>query len=463
MKRNLLLIAITGLLMAACNSGGENLERVPIFKVLGPTGTVSTDVPIAIDGKAQEVSFRVYASGTWSALMSENSTGFSLSDTSGTAGDTSVKVVAAANRSGATRSATVTFVMNDSVYAYTIEQEEEQPYLDPVKLSFVISGYAQELNIAVETNQESWTYDLGDASTWLTERSKDNSSLVLSVAENKSGEVRNARIKIWSALHPEVFTFITVEQDWIIEAPVADLLDVVFGENCAASDASAMSMAIDGSCLDATVSTQYSERYGRWVAVFSAEPVTAAHDTGFWKIPYTTRTDFAEGLEDGYSIELLFARGDTQAPGKQIKPFASTQAGGTGMCFRATTHEINWEIHSGGTRTGDGYKFTGGKWNELYSGVVPQKDVFYHTVLTWDKTEGKARCYVNGELTTTLNVTGNFDHMVSNVNAYWFGLGADPNASDKGELSFQGTIVLARIYDDPLTSQQVNALYQLVE
>ena len=91
--------------------------------------------------------------------------------------------------------------MNDSVYAYTIEQEEEQPYLDPVKLSFVISGYAQELNIAVETNQESWTYDLGDASTWLTERSKDNSSLVLSVAENKSGEVRNARIKIWSVLH----------------------------------------------------------------------------------------------------------------------------------------------------------------------------------------------------------------------------------------------------------------------
>lgn len=94
---------------------------------------------------------------------------------------------------------------------------------------------------------------------------------------------------------------------------------------------------------------------------------------------------------------------------------------------------------------------------------MPQKDTFYHTVLTWDKAEGKARCYVNGELTTTLNVTGNFDHMVSNVNAYWFGLGADPNASDKGELSFQGTIVLARIYDDPLSSQQVNALYKLVE
>lgn len=195
MKRNLLLIAITCLLMAACNSGGENLGTRAIFKVLGPTGTVSTDAPIAIDGKAQEVSFRVYASGKWEASLSENATGFSLSDTSGAAGDTSVKVVAAANRSGATRSATVTFVMNDSVYAYTIEQEEEQPYLDPVKLSFVLSGYAQELNIAIETNQDSWTYDLGDASAWLTERSKDNSSLVLAVAENKTGDVRNARIK----------------------------------------------------------------------------------------------------------------------------------------------------------------------------------------------------------------------------------------------------------------------------
>ena len=53
--------------------------------------------------------------------------------------------------------------------------------------------------------------------------------------------------------------------------------------------------------------------------------------------------------------------------------------------------------------------------------------------------------------------------MTSNVNAYWFGIGADPNASDKGELSFQGTIVLARIYNDPLTADQVGALYKLVE
>ncbi len=463
MKRNLLLIAIAYLLMAACNSGGENLDRIPIFKVLGPSGTVSTDVPVEIDGKAQEVSFRVYASGAWTATLSEGATGFSLSDTSGASGDTEVKVLAAANRSGSARSASVTFVMNETVYTYTIEQEEEQPYLDPVKTSFVISGYAQELNIVIETNQESWTYDLGDGALWLAERSKDNSSLVLAVAENKTGSVRNARIKLSSALHPETFSFITIEQDWIVDAPAADLLDVVFGENCAADDVSAMKMTVDGSCLDATVSTQYSERYGRWVAVFSAEPVSGAHDTGFWKVPYTTRTDFAEGLEDGFSMELLFARADNQAPGKQIKPFASTQAGGTGMCFRAKTHEINWEIHTGGTRTGVGYKFTGGAWRELYSGVVPQKDIFYHTVLTWNRDEGIARCYVDGVLTATVNAAGEFDHMVSNVNAYWVGIGADPNASDKGELSFQGTIVLARIYNDPLSPQQVNALYKLVE
>ncbi len=462
MRRNLLLTAIACLIMAACNSGGENLDRIPIFKVLGPNGTVSTDAPIDIDGKAQEVSFRVYATDKWTASI-EGATGFSLSDTSGASGNTPVKVVASANRSGATRSATVTFLMNDTTYAYTINQEEEQPYLDPVKTSFVISGYEQELTLNFETNQDSWTYDLGDGAGWMTERSKDNTTLVLSVAENKSGSVRNARIKVWSELHPEVFSFINVEQDWIIDAPVADLLDVVFGENCAASDASAMKMAIDGSCLDATVSTQYSERYGRWVAVFSAAPLNTAHDSGFWKVPYTTRTDFAAGLEDGFSMELLFARADSDAPGKQIKPFAATQAGGAGMCFRAATHEINWEIHTGGKRTGDGYKFTGGGWRELYSGVVPQKDTYYHTVVTWNKEEGIARCYVNGELTTTINAAGEFDHMTSNVNAYWFGIGADPTASDKGELSFQGTIVLARIYNDPLSSQQVNALYQLVE
>jgi len=248
------------------------------------------------------------------------------------------------------------------------------------------------------------------------------------------------------------------------EAPVADLLDVVFGENCAANDVSAMQMAIDASCLDEGVSTQYSERYGRYVAVFSSDPIKGAHDKGFWKVPYTTRTDFAAGLEDGYSIELLFARSNAEwTANQQYKPFAATQAGGTGLCFRNTTHEINWEIHTGGTRTGVGYKFTGGAWRELYSGVVPEQNIFYHTILVWSKETGKAYCYVNGKLTATKDAAGEFDHMVSNVNSYWFGIGADPNASDKGELSFQGTIVLARIYNDPLSPLQVKALYQLVE
>ena len=72
--------------------------------------------------------------------------------------------------------------------------------------------------------------------------------------------------------------------------------------------------------------------------------------------------------------------------------------------------------------------------------------------------------YVDGELKATNNSAGGeFRHMNTNVDKRWFGIGADPNPNDNGQISFNGEVVIARIYDDPINADQVHALWKLVK
>ena len=108
---------------------------------------------------------------------------------------------------------------------------------------------------------------------------------------------------------------------------------------------------------------------------------------------------------------------------------------------------------------------TGGNvWKTAKSGVTPLKDVYYHIVAVWDKAAGTQKIYVDGELKATNNSAGGeFRHMNTNVDKRWFGIGADPNPNDKGQISFNGEVVIARIYDDPINADQVHALWKLVK
>lgn len=464
MKKLLTMFAIACAFLASCDSEGGDLNRTPLLKVVGPDGSDPSQ-PISIDGKSQEVAFTVLATTDWTADIAGDE-GFALSDRSGATGNTKVTVVAARNLSGATRSATVSFRLGgEERYAYTISQTEEQPYLDVTPAVVTLVGDPSEFTVAVSTNQSSWKVEIDspDGDGWLTQQSKESASITFLAEENTTGRNRTATLKFVSELHPEVFNYVTVTQGYVVPAPTADLLDVVFAEDGTAKDVSAMGMTVDASCLDETVSTAYNEKFQRYVAVFDRQATTAAKEKGYYKVPYTDRKDFAQKLEDGFSMELLVCRYDDPIK-QQIKPFASTQAGGTGICFRNhADNEINFEVHTGGTRTGDGYKFTGGGWRELYSGITPVKGTWYHVIGTWNKQTGQAQLFVNGVLTTTVNAAGEFDHMVSNVNAYWFGIGADPNASDKGELFFNGEVAIARLYDDPINADQVYALWKLVK
>lgn len=453
MKNKFLFIFCFGvlLLLPACKQNPDNMTRTPIFKVLGPDGTDNTEVNI--DGKAQNVNFTVLASEEWMASVN-GSDAFSLTETTGGSGKISIDLLANVNETGANRTASILFTLlgrEDYGYTFNVFQEEQKPYMEATPGTVVVSSYGGEFTVNVNTNQSEWTYDLGDGKSWINLVSKTETSAIFSVPENASGAKRDVDVMIYAVNAPELLAYVSVSQDIPAAPPTADLLDVVFNADMIATDISELKMTVDNSRLNSDNTVVFREKYGRYAAQFNNPTIGRGKlDAGYWLIPYTSTSTFGAKLADGYSYELLFCNYE-DAETTQVKPFSSTQAGGTGVCLRAGTGEINFETHIGGS------------WQMLYSGIVPKKNVYYHVVATWDKTNSLATLYVNGVLTATKNASGDFKFMDTSVDARWFGIGADPSGADQGEASFHGEVVIARLYDDPMSAEEVTALYNLVK
>lgn len=443
-----MLTCMSALMLWACKEEDYYTKRVQIMNVSGPNGSEISEY--VADGKSQVLTYTVIATTDWKVSLS--SSDFSLNPTSGGVGKTAVSVTLPVNETGSSRSSNLTFMCSDgTTKEFVISQKAQKPYLEIDVHDVTITGDGETFVVNVDTNQPEWSYEFGDDAGWVVEQNRTGVQVTFSVLENTSGAKRSVDIRFYATDAPELMDYVSVVQNIPVAAPVADLFDVVFNEDGTAYDGSAMKMDVKYDRRDNDMSVAYSEKYDRYVAKFNNATIARSSlAAGYYYIPYTTTSDFATKLADGFSYELVFCS-YTDPTAKQVKPFASTQAGGTGMCFRASTGEINFEVH------------VGGSWCELYSGVLPQKSQYYHVVATWDKANGMALLYVDGQLTASKNTSGDFKFMDTSVDARWFGIGADPNAKDQGEASFYGEVVIARLYDNPMSSDEVKALYKLVK
>ena len=233
--------------------------------------------------------------------------------------------------------------------------------------------------------------------------------------------------------------------------PVADILDVRFNADGSAEDVSPMKNTVT-TPKTGGMSTIWSNTYNRYIARFTNP--WAANATGYYKIDYTNNTKFRNALADGHTLEVL-VMGDYAGaiPNAEAKPFSSMQSGGTG--FLVTTisgsrqNELTFlpNVSTTGSST----------WRWCTSGIVPQARRFYHLVGVWNKTEGKAYVYVDGELRNTISATGSF--VFPATGSTWFCIGGDPGGVDVGQAGWTGDVVVARIYDKPLVAEEVSALW----
>ena len=147
-------------------------------------------------------------------------------------------------------------------------------------------------------------------------------------------------------------------------------------------------------------------------------------------------------LEDGHTLEVLMMLPEAPPNSNCSDVFASYQNGGSGISVE------NKEICL--------YFYIGGNYQRLLSGVTPVGGMYYHVVAVWNKEEEKLYIYVDGTQKATMNQSGNFTEPSSDSRYYV--VGGDPDGSSATE-AWPGTITFARIYDAPLTADQISTLY----
>lgn len=186
----------------------------------------------------------------------------------------------------------------------------------------------------------------------------------------------------------------------------------------------------------------------------------------FYRIDYTDNQAFKDAIADGHTLEVLFKpEYSGTIADREAKVFASHEAGGTGIMVKTK---------GSGSNSVNGLTFlpnvsTSGNstWRWTNSDIVPQNDAYYHVVGVWDKESQKSYIYVNGVLENELDLDGS-NYVGPKAGAEKFCIGGDACvvSGDKTtgvQNGINGTVVLARIYDDPLTGEQAQRLYQDVE
>ncbi len=246
--------------------------------------------------------------------------------------------------------------------------------------------------------------------------------------------------------------------------PQADLFNVVFHEDGTAEDVSPMKFDVEAG---GGPKTEWSDEFNRYVAKISGNDWGNSNVTKmFYRFDYTNNTKFKNAIADGHTLEVLF-KPDYSGTllNREAKIFASHEQGGTGIMVKRTENGPNNKNTL--TFLPNVSKTTTSTWRWCASEVIPVPDEYYHIVGVWNKDEKKAYIYVNGELQNELTLDGsNYKAAIAGATSFCIGGDATKVSSTKTtgvQNGINGTIVLARIYDDPLDAEQATRLYQDVE
>ena len=386
--------------------------------------------------------------GTWDAqITGENSEWLTEKERT----ETSITFTAAANPNNAEQTATITFTSKehpDFEETVTIKQNaKEAIYMDltPEEEPYVITIDGGDLRLIVGTNATSWDAVIsGENSEWLTEKERTETSITFTADANLTPDQLSATITFTTTEDdPDFEKVITINQEGLI----ADLLDIQFQEDGTAIDISPMHRNVE-TFEGPNFSTVYLDSYKRYAGRFSPAELATSISNGFLKVDYKGDEAYKNAIADGHSMEMLIMLNSDLKIGSEVKMFSSMQSGGTGFLLSKETNEFTFLPNIGG-------------WKWCYSGVVPQKGVYYHVVGVWNKDAGKAYIYINGELKGEADASGDFSFPATDT-CHWFCIGGDPSSETGTENCWIGDIGIARIYDKPLSDKQVAALYDMI-
>lgn len=188
----------------------------------------------------------------------------------------------------------------------------------------------------------------------------------------------------------------------------------------------------------------YNSNYKRYEVNFNGNS-HANYSSQLYSFDYRMMSDFRQHLADGHSIEAVMMLSNVPTRDDEADIIADYQDGGSGIGIH--NKEIWAQFYLGG-------------YKNVYSGITPEAGLYYHVVAVYDKTYG-LRLYVDGVKKDELETS---DAYGSPNSEYWyFTVSGNPVYRNNGTSSsscWPGTVVFARIYDEPLNDTQVQTLYE---
>ncbi len=448
MKKSVVLNLVLMALLFASFSCKDEMADPFFIRLETEQGEIIELLPVTADGLSK--SFNVKSNGSWKISKSDNNISWITINPDTGNKDGSFNLFIEANPNIEKRTEKLSCIIDgEELAVLQIEQAGRYPdfHVTPTSPE-KIPGKGGEIEFTITSDVE-WDYAIVEAN-WLIEKSKSSNSLILEALENDSEIERLAIVKFSLPSLEGISQEVNISQEGMIVWPVADLLDIVFKADGTAEDVSALRyniITIDGLAM----TTVYSNRFERYIARFNHSPGSSV-SAGYYKRDYTTDQNFKNALSDGHTLEAMFMLDiESPLPNNEIKMFTSHQSGGTGIMIgnNSRNNSIIFLPH------------VGGNYMWANSNITPERGKYYHVVGVWNKEEGKAHVYVDGELKGSVNTSGNFQF--PSAGSTWFGVGADPAGASSAHTGWKGDVVIARIYDKPLAGTDVEKLWNQVK
>lgn len=220
----------------------------------------------------------------------------------------------------------------------------------------------------------------------------------------------------------------------------ADLLDVVFNADGSATDVSPRHATIEHPS-STNQAVYWNSTYSRFVAHSSCD--WNSKNMGHYRVSIADDA-FFNRLKDGYTMEAIVMtpeKGST-AEGKFI---SCHQSGGPGAIMISNDNKLTFLPNT---------STTGYCWGAQ---TDYETNKYYHVVGVYSKQDQKAYLYVNGELKANADAIGDLTRP-SDTSSYWFSIFGDPQSGSQ-EQSMPGDIVLFRLYDNALNSNEIKILW----
>lgn len=346
------------------------------------------------------------------------------------------------------RTAAITFTcakQADLKAVVNLTQKDMELLADKNKAYFAANGGEVYLDVTT-TNVDEWDVEK-PKDAWVT-AVKEGDKVKLTVAAFGK-ERRETTVNLVTPVDASMVFPITVIQRATPSGPVADILDVVFDEDGSARDISAAGNTVKY-VAGSACTLSWNDVYLKYVPSFSHKQAGSGITSGFYRIEYTDA--IMSALDDGYTMEALIKPG--KAPnGSEIKAFSATTQGGMAIMIANTSRGKGLEF----------IQHNGSAWCFASTDIIPDPDVYYHVVGVWDKAAGKIHCYVNGELKKSVDCNGIKHMVVGTTRTRAFCIGGNTQSNTQLNGAWNGDVAIARIYDDPLTADEIKELYENVK